>query len=193
MQTLTIQYLQIFKAVCKKINSSLDIGEVLNSITESTVSALHVKGCAIFLLDREMKKLRIGASFGLSETYTNKGPVDSEKSIVATLNGEWAMVQDAKNDPRIQYRDEAGQEGIASILSVPMSVKGTIIGVLRIYTSEPRHFSDIENEFISGLAEIGSIGIENARIYDHLKTEHEKLIFDVHQWFDFGASSGARV
>jgi signal transduction protein with GAF and PtsI domain len=191
MQTLAIQYLQIFKDVCGKINSSLEIGEVLSSITESTVHALHVKGCTIFLLDRVKKKLRIGSSYGLSESYTNKGSVDSEKSIVDTLNGEWVMVSDAKNDPRIQYREEADQEGIESILSVPMSVKGTIIGVLRIYTSEPRHFSDIENEFISGLSQIGSIGIENARIHDHLKTEHEKLIYDVHQWFDFGASSGA--
>lgn len=190
MQTLTIQYLQIFKEIFKRINSSLEIGEVLSSITENTVSALHVKGCTIFLLDRQKKKLRIGSSYGLSETYINKGAIDSEKSIVDTLNGEWVMVPDAKNDPRIQYRDEARQEGIESILSVPLSVKGTIIGVLRIYTSQPRHFSDIENEFISGLAQIGSIGIENARIHDHLKTEYEKLIYDVHQWFDFGASAG---
>ena len=89
-------------------------------------------------------------------------------------------------DPRVGMLD--GDEGIASILSVPMSVKDTIIGVLRIYTSEPRNFSDIENKFISGLAEIGSIGIEYARIYDHIIIDHEKLIYDVHQWFDFGAS-----
>ncbi|MGD9006497.1 MAG: GAF domain-containing protein [Desulfobacteraceae bacterium] len=193
MQTLTIQYLQIFIDICKKINSSLEIGAVLSSITESTASALHVKGCAIFLLDRKSKRLRIGSSYGLSDAYINKGAVDSEKSIVDTLNGEWVMVHDAKNDQRVQYRDEAGQEGIESILSLPMSVKGTIIGVLRIYTSQPRHFSEIENEFISGLAQIGSIGIENARIHDHLKAEHEKLIYDVHQWFDFGASAGAHA
>jgi signal transduction protein with GAF and PtsI domain len=193
MQTLTIQYLQIFKDICKKINSSLEIGEVLSSITESTVNALHVKGCSIFLLDRKSKKLRIGSSYGLSDTYINKGPGDSEKSIVDTLDGEWIMVPDAKNDPRIQYRDEASQEGIESILSVPLFVKSTIIGVLRIYTTEPRHFSDIENEFISGLAQIGSIGIENARIHDHLKTEYEELIYDVHQWFDYGASVSANA
>jgi hypothetical protein len=49
--------------------------------------------------------------------------------------------------------------------------------------------SDVENEFITGLAEIGSIGIENARLYSHMKADHEKLISDVHQWFDFGAAT----
>ncbi len=189
MQTQDIQYLQTFKDVCKKINSSLDIGDVLSAITENTVKMLQVKGCTIFLLDRERKKLRVGSSYGLSDAYINKGPVDSEKSIVDSLNGQWVMISNAVSDSRIQYQDEAGEEGIASILSVPLSVKGTIIGVLRIYTSQPRDFSDIENEFISGLAQIGSIGLENARIHDHLKSEHEKLIYDVHQWFDYGASS----
>lgn len=188
MHAMELQYLKTFKDVCKKINSSLDIGVVLKAITENTVKILNVKGCTIFLLDKAGKKLRVSSSYGLSEEYIKKGPVDSEKSIVDTLKGEWVLVSDVTSDSRLQYRQEAEKEGIVSILSVPMSVKETIIGVLRIYLSEPRSFSDIENEFISGLAEIGSIGIENARIYDYIKTDHEKLIYDVHQWFDYGAS-----
>ncbi len=184
-----IKYLRTFKDVCKKINSSLDIHEVLEAITENAVRVMEVKGCTIFLLDKQRKNLHVGSSYGLSEGYINKGPVDSEKSIKETLSGKWILISDAKIDDRVQYREEAKKEGIASILSVPMSVKDTIIGVLRIYTSEPRFFSDIENEFIFGLTEIGSIAIENARIFDHIKKDHERLINDVHQWFDFGAGT----
>jgi hypothetical protein len=32
----------------------------------------------------------------------------------------------------------------------------------------------------------GSIGIETASMYAILKTDHEKLTYDVHQWFDYG-------
>jgi len=181
-----IQFLKLFKDVCKKINSSFNIKEVLNTITENTVKILNVKGCTIFLLDHIEKKLKISSSDGLSEAYLNKGPVDSEKSIVETLSGKWIFIPDATDDYRIQYPLEAKKEGIITILSVPMSLKEKIIGVLRIYTSEPRTFSEVEKEFISGLAEIGSIGIENARMYTMLKADHEKLIYDVHQWFDFG-------
>ena len=186
MPVKEIRFLKLFKDVCKAINSSLNIKEVLNSITENTVNILNIKGCTIFLLDQVEKKLRISSSNGLSEAYLNKGPVDSEKSIVETLSGKWVLVPDATNDERIQYPKEAKKEGIISILSVPMSVKMKIIGVLRIYTSESRIFTDVEKEFISGLSEIGSIGIENARMYTILKADHEKLIYDVHQWFDYG-------
>ena len=99
------------------------------------------------------------------------------------------MVMDAKNDDRIQYPEATKAEGIASIFSVPMSVRDKTIGVLRIYTSEPKEFSEAENEVISGLSEIGSIGIENARMHDHLKTDYDRLIADVHHWFDFGRKS----
>ena len=186
MPVQEIRLLKLLKDVCKKINSSLDIKEVLNSITENTVKTLNVKGCSIFLLDQLEKKLKVSSSDGLSETYLNKGPVDSEKSIVETLSGKWVMIPDATNDHRIQYPTAAKKEGIITILSVPMSLKEKIIGVLRIYTSEPREFSDAEQEFISGLAEIGSIGIENASMYTILKTDHDKLIRDVHKWFDYG-------
>ena len=183
-----IEYLQLFKEISKKINSSFNIGEVLRLITENIVKTLHVKGCAIFLLDNSKKKLLNSSSYGLSEEYVNKGPIDSEKSIVETLRGKWVLIADAQTDKKIQYREEAKREGILSILSGPMSVKGTVIGVIRIYDSKPLNLSDVENEFITGLAEIGSIGIENARMYTHIKADHEKLINDVHQWFDFGAT-----
>ena len=189
MSTQEIPYLRSFKNLCKKINSSLEIHEVLNSISKNSVEMLDIKGCTIYLLDEVNKNLKMSSSDGLSDAYINKGPVDSEKSIVETLSGNWVLVPDATNDNRVQYPDEAKKEGIVSILSVPMTVKNKIIGVLRIYTSERREFTDVETEFISGLAEIGSIGIENARMYSLLKSEHEKLMGDVHQWFDYGATN----
>lgn len=186
MEDKEIQYLKLFKSVCKNINSSLDFGEVLKSITKNAATMLGVKGCAIFLLDKEQNRLRVSASYGLSEGYINKGPIDAEKSMVESLSGKWVLVSDAANDSRIQYPEEAKKEGVGSILSVPMIVRERIIGVLRIYTSTSREFSDVENEFFSGLAEIGSIGIENARMYNHLKDDYENLINDVHEWFYFG-------
>jgi hypothetical protein len=33
---------------------------------------------------------------------------------------------------------------------------------------------------------MGGIAIDNARMHDHLKADHERLIVDVHQWFELG-------
>jgi GAF domain-containing protein len=188
MEDTQLQYFRLFRDVSKAVNSSLDVAEVLKLITENTAAALNVKACTIFLLDKARKILEARASHGLSDSYLKKGPVESDKSISGSLKGKTVLIYNVTNDPRIQYPKEAEKEGIASILSIPMTVKGEIIGVLRIYTSEPRKFSYDEIEFMYGVADMGGIAIDNARMYHHLKSDHERLIQDVHQWFDFGST-----
>ena len=55
MPVQEMQYLKLFKDVCKKVNSSLYIGDVLKAITENTVKTLNVKGCTIFLLIKPIR------------------------------------------------------------------------------------------------------------------------------------------
>ena len=180
-------YFRLFRDICKVINSSLNLSEVLSRIVENVVSSLNVKACAVFLWDREKNILEVSATHGLSESYLEKGPLVADKSIAETLEGKSVFIYDTNKDPRIQYPDEAKKEGIASILSIPISVKNRIIGVLRIYTAEQRTFYEDDIEFIGGLADMGGIAIDNARMHDHLKADHENLIADVHQWFELGA------
>jgi signal transduction protein with GAF and PtsI domain len=189
MQVKEIHYFKLFRDVCKVINSSLDLKEVLNLIAENIVTALGVKACTVFLWDRKKNTLEVSAAHGMSETYLRKGPLDADKSIAETLKGQTVIISDALTDPRVQYPDAAKSEGIASLLSVPISVKNQIIGVLRIYSAEKRDFSDDECEFICGLSDMGGIAIDNARMYDHLKVDHEKLIAETHRWFEFGSAT----
>jgi signal transduction protein with GAF and PtsI domain len=189
MQSKEIQYFKLFRDVCKVINSSLDLKEVLNLIAENIVNVLEVKACTVFLWDRNQNTLEVSAAHGLSEAYLKKGPLDADKSIAETLDGQIIIILDASNDPRVQYPEAAKSEGIVSVLSIPILVKDQIIGVLRIYTSEQRNFSDDEREFICGLSDMGGIAIDNARMYDHLKVDHEKLIDETHRWFEYGRSA----
>jgi signal transduction protein with GAF and PtsI domain len=186
MENKGISYFKLFRDTCQIINSSLNLSEVLNRITKNVVAALKVKACTVFLWDRERSTLEVSATHGLDESYLKKGPIDADKSITESLQGENVFIRDAADDPRVQYPAEAKREGIASIFSVPISVKDHIIGVLRIYLSEMRDLAEEEIEFITGLADMGGIAIDNARMYDHLKADHESLIAETHQWFEFG-------
>ena len=186
MENKESRYFESILDVCKVINSSLDLKKVLILITENIVKLINVRACTIFLLDKRRNELDVSASYGLSEAYLSKGPLDADKSMAETLEGQIVLIHDTSSDSRVQYPEEAKREGIASVLSVPMTVKGQILGVLRIYTSEQRFFSEDEYKLISGLADIGGIAIDNARMYDHLKSDHERLISDTHRWFEFG-------
>jgi len=88
MQNKELRYFQLFRDVCKVINFSLVLKEVLMLINENIVKLLYVKACTIFLLDKNLNKLNVSASHGLSEAYLRKDPLDADKSIAETLDGQ---------------------------------------------------------------------------------------------------------
>ncbi len=166
MQALEKPYFTPFRQVVKAISSTLDLQEVMDTMVKKVTHVMDLKACAIRLLDPKTRHLVLLSAHGLNVQYINKGPLEVDQSIVDTMKGRTVWIRDARHDPRIQYQDEAAKEGIGSIVSVPLAVKGHIIGVLRLYTAEPRDFLQEEMDFAEAVAEIGAIAIENARLHE---------------------------
>ncbi|NIQ39326.1 MAG: GAF domain-containing protein [Proteobacteria bacterium] len=176
MRGREVEYFQVFHEVSRALLSVLDSKTVLHLIAKRLVSPLDAKASALMLLDENTRRLELVAFHRLSQRYLGKGPVAADRSIADALSGRPVLVENAPEDERIQYKDEAKEEGIASILSVPMIVKGQILGVLRIYTAQPRRFTNNELQLVSAIAEIGAIAIENARIFEARGAELSELL-----------------
>jgi transcriptional regulator with GAF, ATPase, and Fis domain len=168
-----------FREVVKTINSTLDLREVLKMLVGEVRKVLDLKGCAIHLLDPNRRTLEIVSSQGLSEKYIRKGPVDVDRSIAEAMQGKTIHIHNAGEDPRVQYQKEAIEEGIYGIVSIPLPIKGRMIGALRLYTAEPRTLSDDEINFAEALAEMGAIAIENARMYETIRKNYEDVMSDI--------------
>ena len=172
-------YFDSFREVVKAVHSSLDIREVLNMLVNKVAQVMNLKGCAIRLLTPNKQTLELVSSYGLSEKYLQKGPVDVDRSIGEAMEGKMVSIYNAREDPRAQYHKEAVDEGIYGIISVPLSIKGRVIGVLRLYTGEPRTLSAGEINFIEALAEMGTIAIENARMHERIRKDYEDIMRDI--------------
>ncbi len=181
-------WLDSYKDVVKAIHSTLDIREVLGILVGKVVQVMNVKGCSLYLFDPGRRRLELVSSHGLSGKYIGKGPVDADQSIADTLEGKTVLIPDAMKDSRVQYRKEAVEEGIYSILSVPLSMKGQVVGALRLYTSEPRNFLKEEIDFIETLAEMGAIAIENARSYESIRKDYEYVLNDLFYFYGYRRS-----
>ncbi len=142
---------------------------------ESIKTALDVKGCALFLVNRKTNELMLAASYGLSEEYLNKGPISSLRSISRSLKEGPVAIYDVSDDPRIQYPKEAKKEGIASILSLPIVIHSDVIGALRVYTSEPWEFTLEDVNLVQAVAQIAGMSIEMCRLNKGLKSSIEVL------------------
>lgn len=155
--------------ITKAISHSRDPEEVVLMTVESIKTALDVKGCALFLINRKTNQFEVAASHGLSKEYLNKGPLSSLHSIAQALEDGPIAIYDVADDPRIQYPEEAKKEGIASMLSVPIVMHGKFIGTLRVYTSEPWEFTLEDVSFVQALAHLAGMSIEMSRLYQGQK------------------------
>ena len=154
---------ETFLRVANTISHSKEPEEVALMTVEGIKTALNIKGCALFLLNQATNELKVAASYGLSDEYLNKGPLSALHSIAKSIADGPVAISDVTKDPRLQYPDEAQNEGIASILSVPVQVNQKTMGALRVYTSEPWEFTLDDVNFVYALAQIAGMSIRLAR------------------------------
>ncbi|WP_020675890.1 GAF domain-containing protein [Geopsychrobacter electrodiphilus] len=171
-QEHTNEYFRLFFETVQEILSARNLQATLDSLVRRTVTALNIKAGGLRLIDEKTNFLEQVAAFGLSEAYLNKGALNADQSIPEVLGGKPVCIKNAYTDARIQYPGAMRIEGIDTILSVPVIAGDKVIGVLRLYSAEPRDYSHEELEFVSALAEMGGLAIANARLY---QAEGKKL------------------
>jgi GAF domain-containing protein len=174
-------FLDLFIDVTKAITSSLHPHEVFDLITQKIPVILNVDAATIRLLDASGKKLVLKAAHGLSQTYLNRGTIDTEEPVFKALKGEPIVIGDAAKDPRIKYPEATEQEGIKSILVVPIPIRGKIYGILRLLTKYSRSYNQDEIDFVTALGEQCGIAIENASIFNEQQTQlkYFKVIHEI--------------
>ncbi len=169
-------YLESYQNICKAISASLSLEEVLNLIVTNVVRVMNVKASMLRLLDKNTSKLEVAAYHGLSEGYVNKGPVTSDASIEDALSGKAVSVYDIQSDPEATYKKEAQEEGIRSILSIPLRLNNEVIGILRMYTVEPVKYTNEDLKFMAAIADQAAIAINNARVFEKTISKEKQYL-----------------
>ena len=96
----------------RELTATLDLQTVLNQFVESATRVLGCKGAAIRLLNPARSEVEFAASYGLSDDYMDKVPVEYRRARLDqdTLAGDALFVNDAPADPRI-WQPERAEEG----------------------------------------------------------------------------------
>jgi GAF domain-containing protein len=175
---------QILEHVSQTIRSSLDLDDVLRSITEVVTEDLRAKGCTIRLLDSSEKQLELRAAFGLSSRYLENASAAPGPGVWKALEGSCVAILDAGSDPLVGHPEEALRERITSMLFVPMMVRDRAIGVLSLYTHRQYQFSEDEIHLMQAIGEQCALAIRNAQMYATIKRRYESVVDEFQQWFE---------
>jgi phosphoserine phosphatase RsbU/P len=150
------------------LGGTLDLKDILEKTVRRVTDVMRVKACAIRLLNRDTGELVIEAVHNLSAEYLNKGAVlISENAIdAAACAGEVVYIADAQNDPRIRFPQNAKCEGIVSGLCAPLGYRGQTIGVIRVYASEKREFTESETALLRSIGSQAAAAIIHRRLHE---------------------------
>jgi len=103
----------------------------------------------------------------------------ADRSLSQVLEGKPVQILNAAKDENVQYRWQKKKEGIASILAVPVILDNDVIGMMRIYTSEPRQFSKAEIGFVESVASLGALALQKAWLHDAISKDLQQCTIDL--------------
>ncbi|MBI2928283.1 MAG: GAF domain-containing protein [Verrucomicrobia bacterium] len=177
---------RLFESLVKvgqTINSALHVDEALGVITREACQLMEAKMASLLLLDESREWLKLRASHGAGPAYRNKPPLSIEESLVGIVvrRKKPLQVENVQTSAFYQGVAIAREEGLVSLLSVPLVFGGQAIGVLNVYAGQPHVFSNEEIRILTALADLSGVAIEKARLYervvdvDEQLRQHEKL------------------
>ncbi len=171
-----IKQLEALSKISQAISSDLYLEDILKLIVTVTAEVMNSKICSLMLLN-EKNELVLKATQSISEEYKKKPPLKLGQGIagIVAKENKPIIVEDVKKDSRYIQHDIAEKEGLCSLASVPLSVKGRVIGVLNLYTSTPHVFTKAEIETLTAVANQAAIVIENSRLLVQTKIIQEEL------------------
>lgn len=156
--------------VAQVVVSSLELDEVLENILGSAMTIMGMPAGSIALYDQPGNKLQLHAHLGLSQQFVNHatwtvkagGLTASILDQAELLVVEDTSLADCFNNPLVI------NEGIRSLIAVPLKIQAKVVGILYVDDFVPRSFSRIRLRLLSILGSFAAMSIDNARL--HKKT-----------------------
>jgi GAF domain-containing protein len=113
----------------------------------------------------------------LSQAYAKKPNIKVHKSLLGrvVLDRRPLIIRDVTQEKGYTYPDLAKQEGLCSLISVPMMIKDSVIGVFNLYTEQERQFSQEEVQLLSTVANQAAVAIENTKLMSETIAMQEAL------------------
>jgi signal transduction histidine kinase len=167
----------ILTEVSQQITSILDINELLVQVVRLIQQTFNYYHVGIGLIEGDEVVYRVGAGalwddpgFQFKPMRLKVGSEGITGWVAKT--GEPVLVSDVSQDSRYVWMQGSLTR---SELTVPITVKGRIIGVLDVQSQRLNGFDQTDLELMQSLASQTGIAIENARLFSHLERRAEQF------------------
>jgi PAS domain S-box-containing protein len=183
------QQLAILNAVATTVNQSLNLEDILGRALDEVLRLTEIDVGAIFLQEETLGNLELLAYRGLSEEAARLaarlGMLDGSCGGVLEA-GQIIVVPDLSRY-RGRRAESLKRERLSTLVHVPLTAKGCMLGSMCVGTRRKREFDAEEQELLTAIGSQIAVAIENARLYaevqhkEHLRGQLLKKVISVQE------------
>lgn len=170
----------LIASISRTLNTTLDLRMLLQELIADARMLLQAQAASVLLVDDRRKEL----VFEVVDSDTMKQPtfmrMPMHQGIAGAVveSGEPLMIDDVTQDPRF-FGDIDRKTGMLtrSIVAVPLLGRQGVVGVLEVLNRQDGSaFTPHDLELASVLAGQAAVAVENARLYEELRAERDRLL-----------------
>jgi signal transduction histidine kinase len=172
--------LEALQEVALIFSSELQLNRLLALILSSAVDVMKASAGSLLLYDEATKELVFQVVQGGGGKALRQKRIRCDEGIAGWVfsRGQPVIVQDTAMDPRHLVRiDEALRFHTAAMVAAPLLYKGKPIGVIEVINKKSgERFIEEDQDLLMAFAAQAAIIIENARLYQQVVAERDRLL-----------------
>lgn len=160
------------------ISSTLNIAELLRQVMRLATEVVEAETSSILLYDEKTDEFFFDIALGEKEDELKQVRLKSGEGIAGWVakNRKTQVINDVASDPRWAKRADAKtQFKTRSIIAVPLVYRGALLGIMEAINKRAGEFSAEDGEILEAFAAQAAVSIVNARTFESLKLEKDKI------------------
>ncbi|MGC1361898.1 MAG: SpoIIE family protein phosphatase [Silvibacterium sp.] len=171
------QTLEVLNEISRELTSILNVDELLERISQLLRRIIDFQMFSIWLVNEHDRVLENQFALRFGERFYPEEKIPLDRGLVgaAIASHRLVRVSDVRKDSRyVMVNPEARSE-----MAVPLVYKGKVIGVLDIEHTRAHYFNEDHERALTTLAAQIAISIENARLYQRVTQQEQRLERDL--------------
>jgi len=152
--------------------------ELLETVVDGTRDALHASVSSLYLLDRDGERLTLAATNGLDRHHIGRTTIRLGEGITGGVaaSRQPIAIPDVRADDRFLWvRGLDQRRFVASMLSVPLTWRDQVVGVLNVQTEVQRDFTVDDIAQLSAIADLLAGIVEKGRLQREAEAQVAQL------------------
>ncbi len=148
----TLEMRRYIRRIAQALGSALNGQELPKLLTDLAVEIMRSDRCALYRLEGDTLHLEAACRFRNSHPPDAMVPLGQGLSGWVARRGQSLMLATLEGDARAQWHTWLHRENLTSYMGIPLKSGHRTVGVLEVYTLDPRIFTKEEAQLLSTFA-----------------------------------------